>query len=150
MTIFLKKINKYVFQIIISVLALASPVFAYEDCIISTNGKLTDITIQYNNIIDVFPLINIANDKNMLIVHPLKEGQTKFSVLKNGKEKFFFNVNVTKEETKIDEVSGFEIFTLDCPPGAYEYYFDIDEPPMLDVNEKNQIEIDEPPALKEG
>ena len=48
------------------------PVAAFEDCIITTKGKLNDIRIQHNDIIDVFPLITISNNKNTLIVHPLK------------------------------------------------------------------------------
>ena len=53
--------------IIVFVQLIASlGVFAYEDCIISTDGKMTDIKIQHNDIIDVFPLITIMNDKMSL------------------------------------------------------------------------------------
>ena len=104
-----------------------SPVFAFEDCIITTNGKLTDISIEYNDIIDVYPLITIMNDKNTLIVHPLKIGKTRFCVLKNNKDKVMFNVNVTEEKTTIDNVDGFDILGIDTPPGLYEY--ELDTPP---------------------
>ena len=107
-----------------------NPSFAFEDCVIMTKGKLCNIKIQHNDVVDVFPMITISNEKNTLVVHPLKEGQTKISVTKNDKEKVIFDVNVTDEKTTISEVKGFETFTIDCPPGYYEYYFELDEPPL--------------------
>ena len=127
---------------------LCLPVFAFEDCIISTNGKLTDIKIQNNDIIDVYPLITVMNDKNTLFVHPLKVGNTKFTVIKNGKDKYLFNVNAMEDLTKIDEVKGFDILTIDCPPNGYEYYFDLDEPPVESTNNEIIKNLDEPPVLR--
>lgn len=124
------------------------PVFAFEDCIITTNAKLTDIKIQNNNIIDVFPLITLMNDKNTLIVHPLRTGKTKFSVMKNQKDKFVFNVEVTKSTTKISDAEGFDILTIDCPVINKDNIIEIDEPPMLsEYLYGTLIELDEPPVL---
>ena len=67
--------------------------------------------------------------KNTLIVHPLKEGSSKFIVTKGGKEKLVFSVNVSKKETIIDQVDGVDIFQIDTPPVMYEY--DLDEPPII-------------------
>lgn len=105
-----------------------SPAFAFEDCIISTNGKLTDISIENNKIIDVYPLITVMNEKNTLIVHPLMEGKTRLCVLKNGKEKIMFNVTVEDDKTTVGDVEGFSILRIDPPPEIYEY--DIDMPPI--------------------
>ena len=116
---------------IISLIAFIMPVSAFEDCIISNDAKLTDITIEHNDIIDVFPLITLMNEKNTLIVHPMKVGSTRFGVLKNGKEKVIFNVNVTENETLIEPVEGFEILSIDCPPGYFEYEYELDEPPEV-------------------
>ncbi len=116
---------------IISLIAFIMPVLAFEDCIISNDAKLTDITIEHNDIIDVFPLITLMNEKNTLIVHPMKVGNTRFGVLKNGKEKVIFNVNVTENETLIEPVEGFEILSIDCPPGYFEYEYELDEPPEV-------------------
>ncbi len=142
---------------------LTYPVFAYEDCIITTNGKLTDIKIQYNDIIDVYPLVTLMNDKNTLIVHPLKEGCTKFSIVKNDKEKIIFDVEVKDEGTVISQTEGFDVLAIDCPPNAYEYLFDLDEPPGVNITEganitKEEINtsdadsyikyLDEPPVLR--
>ncbi len=137
--------KKYILILLFSILIL--PVFAFEDCVISTNGKLTDIKIQNNDIIDVYPLITIMNDKNTLFVHPLKAGCTKFTVLKNGKDKYLFNVKVSDNSTQIDEVKGFDILTIDCPPNTYEYYFDLDEPPANSADDFIN-NLDEPPALR--
>lgn len=102
---------------------------ALEDCIITTNGQLTDIQIENNTIIDVFPLITVLNEKNTLIVHPLKTGITCFTVIKNLKEKALFHVKVTETETLIKEVDGYDIFSLDIPPDKES--FELDLPPKI-------------------
>lgn len=124
------------------------PAYSYEDYIIATNGRLTDIKIQNNDIIDVYPLITVMNDKNTLFIHPLKSGKTKFTVLKNNKDKYLFNVNVGENSTEIDEVNGFEVLAIDCPPNAYEYYFDLDEPPVESSYSEFIKNLDEPPVLR--
>ena len=116
------------FLSIAAILFMNSTVFAYEDCIISTKGKLTDISIEHNDKIDVFPLTTIMNEKNTLILHPLKSGSTRFCVLKDGKDKIMFNVKVETDKTTVEPVEGFDILTVDCPPDLYEY--ELDEPPL--------------------
>lgn len=103
---------------------------AYEDYLIITNGKLTDISIENNTIVNVYPLITLLNDKNTLMVTPLKTGKTRVCVLKNNKDIAMFNIEVQKNKTIIDEVSGFDILSLDTPI-------------------QDELELDEPPKLKE-
>ena len=134
--------------ILLLAIMLSMPVSAYEDCLIMSNGKLNNIKIQHNDIIDVFPLITIMNDKNTLIVHPLKKGSTKFSVVKNDKDKYFFDVTITDDSTIIEQKEGFEILNIDCPPGGYEYYFDLDEPPVKEEEDPFIKNLDEPPFLR--
>lgn len=100
---------------------------AFEDCIITTDGKLTDISIEDNKIIDVCPLVTISNNKNTLIVSPLKVGKTRFCVLKNNKDIVMFNVDVLENKTIIDDVKGFDILTIDAPFEDLE----LDLPPLL-------------------
>ena len=100
---------------------------AFEDYLVMTQGKLTDISIEDNTVVDVYPLITIMNDKNNLFVSPLKEGKTRFCVLKNNKEKIMFNIEIKKDKTIIDSIKGFEFLSLDTPV----YDFELDEPPML-------------------
>ena len=116
--------------IIAAALLFSSPAFAFEDVIITNNAPLTQIKVQNNEIIDVFPLATIMNDKNLLIVHPLKEGSSKFSVVKNNKYTVEFSVKVEAEKTIIDNVNGFEILAIDSPPGIYEYELDL--PPKME------------------
>ena len=104
------------------------PAFAFEDVIITNNSKLTDIKIENHEIIDVFPLITIMNDKNTLIVRPLEIGKTRFCVLKNGKNLSVFNVEIKEGETVIEQVEGYEILPIDEPPSFFED--DLDLPPM--------------------
>ena len=136
------------FLFITLALVLSLPAFAFEDCLIMSNGKLNNIKIQHNDIVDVFPLITVMNDKNTLIVHPLKQGSTKFSVVKNDKDKYFFDVTVTENSTDIEPKEGFEILKIDCPPGGYEYYFDLDEPPVKEEEDSFIKNLDEPPFLR--
>lgn len=115
--------------LIILLLMLFSPVFAYQDCLIANDGKLTDISIENNTIVDVYPLITVMNEKNTLIVHPLKEGSTRVCVLRNNKNIVMFNIKITKNETIIDEVEGFDILPIDKP---YNY------------NDEEEFELDKP------
>ena len=99
---------------------------AFEDCLIVSDAKLSDISIEHNDIIDVCPIFTIMNEKNTLLLHPLKQGETRFCVLKNNKDKIMFNVQVTEEETKIEGIEGFEILSIDEPPEGW----DLDLPPQ--------------------
>lgn len=107
----------------------SSSAFAFEDCIVTTSGKLTDISIEDNTVLNVHPLITIMNEKNTLLVQPLKEGQTRFCVLKDGKDKVMFNVKIEQNKTVINDVEGFDILSIDEPPAEEE--FELDSPPML-------------------
>ena len=102
---------------------------AFEDCIITTDGKLTNINIEDNSIIDVYPLITVMNDKNTLLVHPLKQGKTRFFVLKNDKKLALFNVNVRELETEINAPDGYEVLSIDAPNNIFE--FELDVPPII-------------------
>lgn len=114
-------------KFLIIFLMLFSPVFAYQDCLITTDGKLTDISIENNSIVDVYPLITVMNEKNTLIVHPLDVGSIRFCVLKNNKNIVMFNIKITKNETVIDDVEGFEILPIDKPFNDEER-FELDKP----------------------
>jgi hypothetical protein len=152
---------KNYFKIFFVFMILSMPVYAFEDCIITTDGKLTDIKIQHNDIINVYPLITVDNDKNTLIIEPLKAGETKFTVLKNNKDKYLFNVNVTEDKTTVEVVEGFGILSIDTPPNIQEEDFELDEPPVektifdyqkqLEESKRYQEYIDsleEPPELR--
>ena len=120
--------NKYLILVLFLIFTSFSVVFAFEDCMIFSDGKMTNISIQDHNIIDVYPLITVMNKKNTLIVHPLKNGKTTFSILKDDRDKYVFNVSINKTGTTIDSVDGFEICTLDEPP--QDDGFDLDLPPL--------------------
>ena len=118
--------NKFLITIFILCFSLQAQ--AFEDYIITTNGKLTDISIEDNTIVDVYPLITIMNNKNTLIVSPLKQGKTRFCVLKNNKEKIMFNIEIQRNKTIIDNVKDFEILSFDIPDSDE---FILDEPPTF-------------------
>ena len=122
---------------------------AFEDYIISTNGKLSNILIENNEIVDICPIITIANDKNILMVHPLKEGITCFTVVKNNKEKFLFNIKITEDKTTILPIKGFDILSLDIPPIEEDLDMLLDLPPEIEKIEENKFEWLDPPVLRE-
>ena len=115
--------------ITVSILLTTLSVQAFEDCIITNNGKLTDISIEDNTIVDVYPLITVMNDKNTLIVHPLKTGKTRFCVLRNNKNISMFSIEVDEFNTRIKAPEGFEVLTIDPPTDEFE--FKLDAPPTL-------------------
>jgi len=101
--------------------------YAYEDCILSSDGKLGNIKVNNSSIADIYPVITISNEKNMFIIHPLKEGKTKISLLKNDKDSISFNMTVKEDETIAEEVDGIEVLALDEPDIPIE----LDTPPVL-------------------
>ena len=113
--------------LIVLVFCITLQAQAYEDYLIMTKGKLTDISIEDNMIVNVYPLITVMNDKNTLFFQPLNIGETKVNVLKNGKEKIDFDIKITEEETFIENVKDFEIVKLDTPPENFE----LDLPPTF-------------------
>lgn len=119
--------KKFLFLLCIIIL----PAQAFEDCVIITDGKLSDISIEKNDIVDVYPLFTIMNEKNTLFVHPLKTGMTRLCVLKNGKDKVMFNIEVTEDKTNISDAKGFEIYAIDQSPESEVYNFELDLPPEV-------------------
>ena len=114
--------------LIVLVFCITLQALAFEDYIITTNGKLTDISIEDNTIVDVYPLITVMNEKNTLMVSPLKEGKTRFCVLKNNKHKVMFDIEVFKNRTKISNPEGFTLLAIDDPADEFPF---LDEPPIL-------------------
>lgn len=117
------------FALILTILSMPLTVHSYQECIITNNGKLTDINIEDNTLIDVYPLVTVMNEKNTLVVHPLKSGKTRFCVLKNNKNLELFEVSVTDFETRINAPDGFEVLSIDPPTNDFE--FELDEPPEV-------------------
>lgn len=116
------------FFALLSLILLSLSSYAFEDCLIINDEKLTDISIENNKIVDIFPLITIMNEKNTLFVHPLQVGKTRVCVLKGKKDKVMFEINVSEDETQISEVDGFDILKIDAPPEFFEY--ELDFPPL--------------------
>ena len=48
----IRQLSKFVY-LMLAIQIFCIPAFAYEDCLITTNGKLTEIRIQDHEIIDV-------------------------------------------------------------------------------------------------
>ena len=124
-------IKKFLTTLLIFYTTLAG--HAYQDCILTSDEKLTDIQVGDETIVSVSPLVTILNEKNTIIIHPLREGETKVCMLKNEKNIIDLNIKVTQEETIVSESNGIDIFVLDEP----EEIFEIDEPPIFEEGEVN-------------
>ena len=114
--------------LVLSIFFTALSSQAYQDCVIFNDGKLTDINIEDNTIIDVSPIVTIMNEKNTLIVHPLKSGKTRFCALRNNKNLELFEVTIDEYSTNINAPQGFEVLTIDSPFNEFE--FELDKPPV--------------------
>ena len=117
--------------LIFSIFLTTLSAHAYEDCIITSDGKLTDIKIQDPSVVNIYPVVTVMNEKNTFIIHPLKEGKTSVCVLKEGSNIIDFEVSVKGDETVVEEVDGLEFLTLDEP----ETPFELDTPPSVKQKE---------------
>ena len=110
---------------------------AFEDFILSTDSKISNIKIKDTSVININPLTTILNEKNILFITPIKIGETSFSLQKEDKI-FNFNVVVKDKETIISKNDEFEIVSLDTHPQILDC--EIDLPPVL--KKKETINID--------
>ena len=114
---------------------------AFEEYILSTESRLSKINVENNEILNIQPLITIDNSKNTLFITPLKEGETKFSFVKDGLEKITFDVKIDEEKVSFSQVEGFDIVAFDAPPIILDC--NLDEPPKVKQEIKtNEINID--------
>ena len=110
---------------------------AFEELVLSADEKISDIKIEDNSILNIYPLTTILNEKNILFLVPQKTGNTSFSLLKEGK-KYNFDVKITESDTDVAEQGGFEILPLDNHPIILDC--DIDIPPIIKKNETINID----------
>ena len=114
------------FLTVLFLISTILPSFSFEDYIVFSDKKLSDISIKDNTVVDIYPLVTINNKKDILFIQPLKEGETKFCVLKNGKDIVMFDISITKNKTSISCPEGFEVLSMDIP----EESFELDKPPV--------------------
>lgn len=127
--------NKFLTTIFIFCFSLQAQ--AFEDFILSTDGKISNIKIEDTSIININPLTTIQNERNTLFIIPQKIGETSFSLQKEG-DFFKFNIKIDENETMISDIEGFEVVSLDTHPVILDY--EIDTPPVL--KKKETINID--------
>ena len=128
---------KYLLTSLILIFGLQT--YAFEDYIIMTDGKLSNIKIQDESIVEINPLVTITNEKNTLFVFPKKTGVTTFTLKKDLDKNYIFHIKVEEDKTIISDVEGFEIITIDVPQSGIE----LDTPPT-----KLGDFLDLPPQLR--
>ena len=117
--------------IILMIIITSIQTYAFEDVVVSSDAKLTDIKIKDSSILNVHSLVTIMNEKNTLFFEPLSLGTTEVCVLKNDKDLVVFNVEVKENETIVECFNNFDILAIDTPPDVFE----LDLPP-LKINEE--------------
>ena len=101
-----------------------------NDYLIVTNKPVKANFVNHPDIITVSPFFTIFNEKNILLLHPQKEGQSKLMlVLDDGGREFEVTVKPKSKKPSFIEITkgDFEFILLDAPPNLDEV--DIDAPP---------------------
>ena len=115
--------KKYLLILLIFLTSLQT--YAFEDCIITTSEKVSEIKVEDNSILNAYPLVTIENNKNIIFINPHKVGETKVFITKSDNEKTTLSIKVTASETFICTGQDFEALSLDTPPE----WLEIDLPP---------------------
>ena len=108
-------------------LALRKNIDEFKNTLLNDKNKISlDSTEQLNLLSKkIDDEILKLNEKNTLIVHPLKEGITCFTIKKNNKENHLFTVRVEPNKTHIQDIEGFDILAIDIPPHEEELLLDL-------------------------
>lgn len=101
-----------------------------QDYLITTEQKVDVFEVSNPEILSLSPFFTIFNEKNVLLLHPIKLGKTKFSiVLDTGSTTFEINVVPKSDKTPTHlKLGAFDVMLLDSPPVLEE--FEIDIPPQ--------------------
>lgn len=118
-------IKKFFF---IGILLLSSTIcFAAEnleipvgnDYLITSDAKIIKSTVEDSKILTLSSFFTIYDEKNVLLLHPLKAGKTRFTIaLKDKTINFNVTVRANKKATDGETIkkNNFEIMQLDSPP----------------------------------
>lgn len=119
-------------KLLLIILLISSPVFAFEDYIIISNNPVKSVSPENSEIVDAKALFTIDNQKKTIIVTPKQIGNSTLNIkLNDGKDKI--EVKVTKESTTINAPEGYNCYVIDSPPAQ-------DDIPMPPTNIKTQPE----------
>lgn len=106
-------------KLLITILLMTSPAFAYENYMIISDVPIKSVYVENDKILDAKPVFTISNEKKILILTPKNTGKTKIFVDLNENSKIL-DVDVTKKITKIKPEKGFDYFAIDEPPKGIE------------------------------
>lgn len=99
---------------VLFILALAMPVYAFEDYVMISNYPIRYVNVQDDEILTIRPVSTIDNEKKLLILTPKKAGKTKINVFA-GEEVQTIKVKITESTTEIEHVDGFAYYVIDKP-----------------------------------
>lgn len=97
-----------------------------KDYLITTDESIKTTIVENNSIVTLTPFFTIFNEKNVLLLHPVAIGATKFTIFLD-KSDTIFNVEVKSAKKDSDfktiQKGSFEIMLLDAPPDLNDVEF---------------------------
>ena len=107
-------------KILITLLMIGSPAFAFQDYMIISKQPVKAVSVNNPEILDITPLYTIDNQKKVLILNPKQTGKTKIKVTRYGSERYI-KVDVSDKKTDIKHrIGDFHCFIIDTPPEKIE------------------------------
>lgn len=104
-------------KILLTILLITSPVFAYEDYMVISDEAVQSVSVQKENFLDAKVLFTIDNEKRFVILTPKNVGETKVYLKTNNGHKQL-DVRISKDKTDITSPEGITCYELDIPPEA--------------------------------
>lgn len=106
-----------------------------NDYLIMTEKVVQTFNVSNPDIATLSPFFTLFNEKNSLLLHPQKAGETDATIFLNDGSANF-SINVSDKKSTLDDkpirMGDFEIMLLDAPPSIQD--FDLDVPPMPKEN----------------
>lgn len=103
--------------ILIALLVLfeISPCMAFQNYMLMTDYKLSNIKVSNENILTVEPMVNLKYYGQAMMLIPHNVGNTRLSFCK-GKKRVNLCIRVKENETCIKRVNGVKLIPVDLPP----------------------------------
>ena len=97
------------------VISFVAPCHAYENYMLMTDKKVTNIKVSNENVITVKPIVSLKCEGNSMMVIPRNIGCSNLYFCK-GKKRIKLWVKVKENKTCIKKVNGVKAVPMDLPP----------------------------------
>ncbi len=101
-----------------------------SDYLITSDKSVKNIYVSEPDVLTISPFFTIFNEKNIFLLHPVKQGKSNVMILLD-KESTTFEIKVdpkSRQKQQAIKKEYFEFLPLDAPPKPEE--FELDAPPV--------------------